>query len=494
MKKLIQNPYFLIVIITIAGAGLRLYNLSFKSLWLDEAVIYLSSIGSFSDILHKNALRNSAPPTFPFLIHLVTYAGHSEFWLRIPSCLAGILAIPMAYLAFKSHAKKWGAVLGSLLLAFSPVQIAYSQQVREYSFVVLLTLVLIYFTSRLIEHKDIKHHLLFALAAAISIQFQYGLALVVAVFSVIILLYCVIDKDRKISLFFVSLIPIILSVLLVWYISLKYQYQQGRASSYLSNTYFDGNMANLPGFFIYNTESVLRFSFNAECKSLLLLLVIIGCGYCIVGKRYLPLLITVGLFGFVFLTGLLSMYPYGGVRQAIFLSVPLYLMASAGTHYLQSLKAHCAIGVLVGLFLVYGAMDSFMYLRGESQENVKPILAILNKDFRPEDRVFVSLGSKPAFDYYFDSLSDRLLFPLDFYAKQRKFDYEKYADAIAVQPERIWLMFTHDTPKDVESMIDIITKKRHVQIVSPAGETSRLYLVTDKKPAEADAKKAELCF
>jgi uncharacterized membrane protein len=479
MKKLIQNPCFLIVIITIAGAGLRFYNLGFKTLWIDEAVIYLNSIGSFSDILHKNALKNSAPPAFTLLIRLITYVGHSEFWLRFPSCLAGILAIPTAYFAFKSHAEKWGAVLGSLLLAFSPMQIRYSQELREYSFVVLLTLMLIYFMTRLIEHKDIKHSLLFALAAAISIQFQYGLALAVAVFCVIILLYCVIEKDRKIGLLFVGLIPIILSVLLVWYISLKYHYQQGRASSYLSGAYFDGSAANLPGFLIYNTESILRFSFNDECKSLLLLLVIIGCCYSIAKKRYLPLLITFGLFGFVLLTGLLSLYPYGGIRQTLFLSVPLYLMASVGIHYLRNTKAYCAIGALAGLFLIYGTMDSFAYINRESRENMKPILAILNKDFQPEDRVFVSVGSKPAFDYYFDSLSDSLIFPSDYYGQQRILDYKNNAEVIAAQPERIWVLFTHYPEDELKITINTIKEKRKIQLVSPENENTKLYLVTD---------------
>jgi hypothetical protein len=479
MKLNLKNPYLWLGLIGLIGGLLRLYHLGHKSLWLDEAVNYQNALGTLDAILWKNSIRGSGPPAFTLMIHGISHLGHSEFGLRLSSCLAGILSIPMAYLAFKKHAGKWGALGGCLLLALSPMQIKYAQEVREYSWVVLLTMLLLYCLTRAIECKDAKHYLLFGLAAAVAIQFQYGLALVVAVCCVIVLLFGAIQKERTIGRVLISFIPIALSVLLVWHIALSRQYRQGgfAASSYLSNAYFDGSIANLPAYFVNNTESILRFAFNAECKSILLLLVVTGCCCSIVNKRHVPLLWAVGLFGLLFLTGLLSLYPYEGRRQTIFLSVPLYLMASIGIHYLQNKKAFLAISVLGGIFLIYGMKDSLSYLRSESQENIKPIAAALTTNIQPDDKIFVSLGSEPAFQYYFEPLSGHLMFPLDYYNKQREFDYRQRAEWIAAQPERTWLIFTHYQLEDLNVTLETIRKQRKVKCVTGPNEYSRLYVV-----------------
>lgn len=485
VKYIFRKTLFYVLVITLFGAFLRFYHLGFKSLWLDEAVIYLNSLGSISEIIQKNALRNSAPPTFTLLIRLITCFGNSEFWLRVPSCIAGILSIPVMYLAFKDYAGKRGATLGCLLLAISPVHIKYSQQVREYSFVVLLTLLLCYCMTKVIQKKDVKQFLLFGITAAISILFQYGLALVVMVLSIIIFVCLIKNEKRKLGRFVLSFIPIILSLLLVYSLSLKHQYRSGgfAASSYLSNAYFDGNIANLPTFFINNTESVFRFSFNSECKFILLLLWALGFFYCLRQKQYLPLLVFFGLFGFIFIVAIFSLYPYSGIRQTIFLSVPLYLIVSIGTRCLEKKFLHFVIIILFGAFIFYGAADSFRYLKKESRENMKSIVKILNNAFHPDDRIFVSSGSVPAFQYYLNSLSGHSVFPLDFYDKQNKKDYTERIESLTTHSGCIWLLFTHYKQKNLDNIINAMQKKRSIRLVSPPDDYTRLYMVMDENLA-----------
>jgi len=479
MKELFRKPLFYVVIITLLGAFLRLYHLGFKSLWFDELVIYSNSLGSISEIVQKNALRNSAPPTFTFLVHFISYLGHSEFWLRLPSCIAGILAIPVGYLAFKRHAGQLGAVFGCLLLAIAHIQIKYSQEVREYSFVVLFALLLCYFTIEAIHKKDLKHFLLFTMTASISILFQYGLALVVTVLSGIIFAYLVKDGKRKLGWFVLSYIPVVLSVVLVYFTSLRYQYQPGgfASSTYLSSSYFRGDIAHLPVFFIYNTEAIFRFSFSTKCESVLSLLCVLGCFYCVTQKQYFPPLMLFGLFGFIFLASVFSLYPYDGTRQAIFLTVPLYLIASIGMCYFERKNLHPAISILFGIFIIYGGMAAAGDSQKESPENMKPVVKILKDQFRSDDQIFVSPGSAPAFQYYLNSLSDHLVRPGNSCNNQDKTVFTEHIESITVYPGRVWLLFTHYTQKDVDSFIDIIQKKRSIRLVSPPDDYAKLYLV-----------------
>src|SRR5579862_6147360 len=84
--------------IILLGACLRLYHLGFKSLWLDEAVLYWISRGDWASIIAQNASQNSAPLTFALLLHAVScWWGESESALRLISCVAGIASIPALY-------------------------------------------------------------------------------------------------------------------------------------------------------------------------------------------------------------------------------------------------------------------------------------------------------------------------------------------------------------------------------------------------------------
>jgi hypothetical protein len=489
MKHIFRRPLLYVVMITLLGAFLRIYHLGFKTLWYDELVIYANSLGSISEIVQKNAIGNSAPPTFTFLVHFISYLGHSEFWLRLPSCIAGILAIPAGYFAFKRYAGKMGAIFGCLLLAVAHTQVRYSQEVREYSFVVLFTILLFYFTTRAIYEKEMKQFFLFGITAAISILFQYGLALVVAVLSGIIFGYLVKDARRKIWWFVLSYIPVVLSVVLVYFISLRYQYQpRGFASSsYLSGSYFGWDIASLPAFFIYNTEAIFRYAFDGKCEALLLLLCVLGCFHCIKQKQYLALLMLYGPFGVIFIAGVLSLYPYDGTRQVIFLSVPLYLICSTGMHYLEKNNYHLVIGVLSGIFIIYGGMDSLCHAQKESPENTKSIVKILKDQFRSGDQIFASPGSAPAFRYYLNWLSGHVVHQPDCYSKQGKTALTEPVDPvepIITCPGRVWLVFTHYVKEDADSFVDIIQKKRDVRLVSAPDDYAKLYLVTDEDSAK----------
>ncbi len=122
----------LLLLAAIAVASiLRLVWLDRKSLWLDEVVTLQMARTSISDIL--NARWDPHPPLYYVLMHYWINLGESEFLLRLPSALAGILAIPLLYWLVREWSGDWAAIASAWLLALAPLHIWYSQEARMYA-------------------------------------------------------------------------------------------------------------------------------------------------------------------------------------------------------------------------------------------------------------------------------------------------------------------------------------------------------------------------
>jgi uncharacterized membrane protein len=120
------------------GAGLRLYRLGNKNIWWDEGFsVFLARLPLPSMLVASG--HDTAPPLYYGLLHAwIALAGDSEFALRLPSALAGILAIAIVLRLVRSLAGPRAAVSAGAPVALSRVLVWYSQEVRQYSFATLL--------------------------------------------------------------------------------------------------------------------------------------------------------------------------------------------------------------------------------------------------------------------------------------------------------------------------------------------------------------------
>lgn len=121
-------------LVTAAGAGLRLFRLGHKSLWVDEAIsCVLATTGNDPVEL---------PPLYFKLLGLtIKLAGSEEEWaLRLLSALCGIMAIPLVFFLGREAGDRWTGMAAALILAVSPYHIQISQEARNYSLLCLLAL------------------------------------------------------------------------------------------------------------------------------------------------------------------------------------------------------------------------------------------------------------------------------------------------------------------------------------------------------------------
>jgi mannosyltransferase len=138
--------------IFLAGLALRLYGLGSESLWWDEvyAISTMSSPGPL-EILRLSSTDNN-PPLFYLIEHYwMLLAGDSAFAVRLPSAVAGALAIPVMYGVGKLLFDRSAGLLAALILALSAYQVRYSQEARAYELMVLLTLLSFYFFVKLLK-------------------------------------------------------------------------------------------------------------------------------------------------------------------------------------------------------------------------------------------------------------------------------------------------------------------------------------------------------
>ncbi len=115
--------------LTVLGAALRLSTLGLQSFWFDEAftpvhVLHPSLSSTLSSVVHTE----NTPPLW-YLIAWVDsrVLGTGAVALRLPSALAGIATVPVAWAIGRELASRRCAIACAALVAVNPVFVWYSQ-------------------------------------------------------------------------------------------------------------------------------------------------------------------------------------------------------------------------------------------------------------------------------------------------------------------------------------------------------------------------------
>jgi len=399
-----------VALLVLMGSVLRAYHLGFKSLWLDEAVIYhISKGGSLSQVIRLNARHNSAPPLYPLLIKVISQLADTEVALRMLSFVAGSLAIVAIYFAGRKYRDSNAGLVAALLMATSVSQIRYSQQLREYSLAVLFSVLILIAFHHLVFSPAARNLLLAASITVLGVLVQYGLALLLFSSILVHSLVALMNRNSKGQRLnaFLIFVAFFLSVIAVYYVSLRYHLQSGgfASGSYLQSAYWQGGSVFSAMRFIYeNSLDFISFSHGAD--KIVLFLAIAGAIWLMKSRRGrlellllgLPFLITIQL-------AFARLYPFHGGRQDIFLSPSLYLMAAVAGSQLMKLKA--GRDLVISLFIVilfFGLIarpvGAIWHLRSTTPEHSRPVVSNLKRNFEENDAVLSNWLGGYALRYY----------------------------------------------------------------------------------------------
>lgn len=131
--------------------GLRVLRLELQPLWWDEGYSVFFATRPLPELIARTAI-DIHPPLYYVLLQLWTnVVGRDVVSLRLLSVLAGAAIIPLGAYCARALFGRRTAWLTGLLLAFSPLLVYYSQEVRMYGPLTGLALASIAFQLRLLE-------------------------------------------------------------------------------------------------------------------------------------------------------------------------------------------------------------------------------------------------------------------------------------------------------------------------------------------------------
>lgn len=148
-----MNAIYLILI-TVLGFGLRIIGLNkTQGLWNDEYVSWMiASKPLGADFVHGILSQCHMPFYYLYLKFFMHFGGNGDLFLRSTSVLTGVLSIIVMYFVGLQHSKKT-ALICALFTSISSFLIYYSQEVRIYSLLFLISALTLLYFLRFLKNK-----------------------------------------------------------------------------------------------------------------------------------------------------------------------------------------------------------------------------------------------------------------------------------------------------------------------------------------------------
>ena len=152
-----KKKFYFLTFIFVSGLFLRIYNINFEDLWFDEQASFFIADPKL-DINETILLIKDLDRTNLFFILILKkffeLFGYNPDIGRILTVFIGVISIPaLSYLTFQIK-KNSGYLLVAFLSSISWYLISYSQELRPYSLLFLLSILSVIFFFKLIDEDN----------------------------------------------------------------------------------------------------------------------------------------------------------------------------------------------------------------------------------------------------------------------------------------------------------------------------------------------------
>jgi len=145
-------PAASLALILLAALAIRLFDLSARSLWLDEVrTSFFATVSTPGDVIARAQELINQMPLYYLAVWLLHPLGTDELVLRLPAAIAGALAVGAEFLLARRLFGLRVAIVASVLSAVAPYAVWFSQEARAYSFFMLFTTLQMYFAYRCVK-------------------------------------------------------------------------------------------------------------------------------------------------------------------------------------------------------------------------------------------------------------------------------------------------------------------------------------------------------
>lgn len=216
LEKL-KNNYVLVIIILI-GAILRLFHLDFQSVWLDE-IHTLNETNpnlSFTEINTSIMTSEQMPPLYFYCLYILfKIFGYTTFIARLFSALLGVFSIFGIYKLGKEFFNTKIGCLSAFLLAVNTFHIYYSQDARPYILLFLFSIYSFYFLIKFLKEINIKNSLLYGIFTGLMLLSHFfGLFVLFSQMFILLFFFIILEKNKRFPFIKFSFFAVILSLIL----------------------------------------------------------------------------------------------------------------------------------------------------------------------------------------------------------------------------------------------------------------------------------------
>ena len=396
-----------------AGFALRIYAAGKTFFNPDEVLHYLIVNQPSLWLAYKASLTNAHPPLFYVILYFWRFMARSEWMLRAPSVVAGTAFCWVAFQWLRTAFGKSQALIGLVLLAFSPSMVGLSAEVRAYALLLLCAAGALYFLSSALQEASVPKMWCFTLFLYLTILSHYSAVF----FTVALGLYALgrfiePGPSRK-------LIPhwlagqagalALYGVLYVTHVS-KLKHNITIWAALFEKSYYEPSGGNIFAFTSEKTLAIFTFLFGSRLTGVLaLLLFTAGAGFLLwrdlsSADRKSPLarmgLLLIVPFAAVWGASLAQIYPYSATRHTVFLAP--FAVAGAAYALAAVTRKKLWAGLLVSFVLV--AFSGIREIAAPGQETPQMMASAVNymKQSIPKgDLILVDFLSYLPITYYF---------------------------------------------------------------------------------------------
>lgn len=124
-----------LVSVALVALAIRVFRIAHQSLWVDEVLTLIASTSHDGYSVFVRILHNIHGPLHSFVVFLFQSVSTNTGWMRAPGAIAGTAAVCAVYYWVRRWIGESTARITALLLALSPLHVYYSQELRNYAFV-----------------------------------------------------------------------------------------------------------------------------------------------------------------------------------------------------------------------------------------------------------------------------------------------------------------------------------------------------------------------
>lgn len=413
-KVLLRRSLWLLIIA--GGFALRLYRLGAQSLWYDETVSAYLASQSIPDLIAHTA-RDIHPPGYYLLLHVWTrLAGTSTFALAFFSLACGVLLIALTYAVAYRLLGRSVALWSALLVAISPYNLWYSQEVRMYTLGAVLGILALWCALN-VGRNSLAHYAGYVLAAALGLYALYYFAFLLLALNLYIIVYLLHRRQQQPLRNWLLAQAGVLILYLPWLSIAWRQATQPPVPAWRG-------FIPLPTVLL-EAWTALSLGQSVQAAQIWPILILTGAlfilGLILQRSKFRPTarprpphsgvvfssqsllaIYTLGPLVFIYLASLIV--PLYHVRYVFTYSPPFYILLGAGLAWLA--RRTWPLAAMAGLVLLGGSAFSIQQMHTNplyAADDFKAAVDFIAQHWRPGDAVLINAGyAYTGFAYYYD--------------------------------------------------------------------------------------------